>query len=36
MTPTNFLYLAIAAALSVLFAVVSYASNNQWGADTTA
>lgn len=36
MTPTNFLYLAIAAALSVLFAVVSYASNNQWGAGTTA
>ena len=31
MTPTNFLYLAIAAVLSVLFAVVSYASNNQWG-----
>jgi hypothetical protein len=30
MTPRNFLYLAIAAALSVLFAVVSYASNNQW------
>jgi hypothetical protein len=31
MTPTNFLYLAIATVLSVLFAVVSYASNNQWG-----
>ncbi len=30
MTPKNFLYLAVAAALSVLFAVVSYASNNQW------
>ena len=30
MTPRNFVYLAIAAALSVLFAVVSYASNNQW------
>ena len=31
MTPRNFVYLAIAAALSVLFAVVSFASNNQWG-----
>ena len=31
MTPTNFLYLAVATVLSVLFAVVSYASNNQWG-----
>ena len=30
MTPKGFLYLAIAAALSVLFAIVSYASNNQW------
>ena len=30
MTPRNFVYLAIAAALSVLFAVVSFASNNQW------
>lgn len=30
MTPRNFVYLAIAAALSVLFAVVSYASNNHW------
>lgn len=30
MTPRNFIYLAIAAALSVLFAVVSFASNNQW------
>jgi hypothetical protein len=30
MTPRNFVYLAIAAALSALFAVVSYASNNQW------
>jgi hypothetical protein len=34
MTPTNFLYLAIAAILSVLFAVVSYASNNQWSGGT--
>jgi hypothetical protein len=31
MTPRNFVYLAIAAALSVLFAAVSFASNNQWG-----
>jgi hypothetical protein len=30
MTPRTFVYLAIAAALSVLFAVVSFASNNQW------
>lgn len=30
MTPNKFLYLAVAAALSVLFAIVSYASNNQW------
>ncbi len=30
MTPKAFVYLAIAAALSVLFAIVSYASNNQW------
>jgi hypothetical protein len=30
MTPKSFLYLAVAAALSVLFAIVSYASNNQW------
>jgi hypothetical protein len=30
MTPRNFVYLSIAAALSVLFAVVSFASNNQW------
>jgi hypothetical protein len=30
MKPETFVYLAIAAALSVLFAVVSYASNNQW------
>ncbi len=30
MTPRQFVYLALAAALSVLFAVVSYASNNQW------
>ncbi len=35
MTPKNFLYLAIAAALSVLFAIVSYASNNQWGMSKT-
>ena len=34
MTPRNFVYLAVAAALSVLFAVVSYASNNQWSAGT--
>jgi hypothetical protein len=32
MTPKAFVYLAVAAALSVLFAIVSYASNNQWGA----
>lgn len=31
MTPRNFVYLAVAAVLSVLFAVVSFASNNQWG-----
>lgn len=30
MTPKNFVYLAAAAVLSVLFAIVSYASNNQW------
>jgi len=30
MKPETFVYLAIAAALSVLFAIVSYASNNQW------
>lgn len=30
MTPKSFLYLAVAATLSVLFAIVSYASNNQW------
>jgi hypothetical protein len=36
MTPRNFLYLAIAAALSVLFAFVSYASNNQWGTSKAA
>jgi Domain of unknown function (DUF4340) len=30
MTPKHFVYLAVAAALSVLFAVVSYASNNRW------
>jgi Domain of unknown function (DUF4340) len=30
MKPETFIYLAIAAALSVLFALVSYASNNQW------
>ena len=30
MTPRNFVFLAVAAALSVLFAVVSFASNNQW------
>jgi hypothetical protein len=32
MTPRNFVYLAIAAALSVMFALVSFASNNQWSA----
>ncbi len=31
MTPKAFVYLAVAAVLSVLFAIVSYASNNQWG-----
>jgi Domain of unknown function (DUF4340) len=31
MTPKAFVYLAVAATLSVLFAIVSYASNNQWG-----
>lgn len=31
MTPKAFVYLAIAAAFSLLFAIVSYASNNQWG-----
>jgi Domain of unknown function (DUF4340) len=30
MTPRSFVYLAVAAALSVLFAIVSFASNNQW------
>jgi Domain of unknown function (DUF4340) len=30
MTPKAFVYLAVAAVLSVLFAIVSYASNNQW------
>jgi hypothetical protein len=30
MTPKSFVYLAMAAVLSVLFAIVSYASNNQW------
>lgn len=30
MTPRTFVYLAVAAVLSVLFAIVSYASNNQW------
>ena len=30
MTPRNFVYLALAALLSALFAVVSFASNNQW------
>ena len=30
MTPKNFVYLAAAAAVSVLLAVVSFASNNQW------
>jgi hypothetical protein len=36
MTPRNFVYLAIAAALSVLFAVVSFASNNQWSTGKSA
>jgi hypothetical protein len=30
MTPKNFVYLAAAAAVSVLLAIVSFASNNQW------
>ena len=30
MTPKNFVYLAAAAAASVLLAIVSFASNNQW------
>jgi hypothetical protein len=30
MTPRSFVYLAVAAALSLLFAVVSFASHNQW------
>jgi hypothetical protein len=34
MTPRAFVYLAVAAVLSVLFAIVSYASNNQWGTGT--
>jgi hypothetical protein len=36
MTPKSFLYLAVAAALSVLFAIVSYASNNQWSSGKAA
>jgi hypothetical protein len=36
MTPRNFVYLAVAAALSLLFAVVSYASNNQWSSGKAA
>lgn len=36
MTPRNFVYLAIAAALSVLFAVVSFASNNHWSTGKSA
>ena len=30
MTPKNFVYLAVAAVASVLLAIVSFASNNQW------
>jgi hypothetical protein len=36
MTPKAFVYLAVAAALSVLFAIVSYASNNQWSSGKAA
>src|SRR5262249_37780731 len=36
MTPKAFVYLAIAAVLSVLFAIVSYASNNQWSSGKAA
>ena len=36
MTPKNFVYLAAAAAVSVLLAVVSFASNNQWSTGETA
>jgi hypothetical protein len=36
MTPKGFVYLAVAAALSVLFAIVSYASNNQWSSGKAA
>lgn len=36
MRPRNFVYLAVAAALSVLFAVVSFASNNQWSTGKSA
>jgi hypothetical protein len=35
MTPRAFTYLCVAAALSVLFAIVSYASNNQWSTGKT-
>jgi Domain of unknown function (DUF4340) len=35
-TPRSFLYLAIATVLSVLFAIVSYASNNQWSSGKAA
>jgi hypothetical protein len=35
MTPKNFVYLAAAAAVSVLLAIVSFASNNQWSTGRT-
>jgi hypothetical protein len=36
MTPKNFVYLAAAAAVSALLAIVSFASNNQWSTGQTA